>query len=97
MDNNIKVSHSNLGTINQNCVTIETDRGSIDLYFSYKTLVAVNGFVSENIWSKTTGKLLNYLQPDKDKRVSHEEVLKEADKKLKSVLYPVKLLVAEEL
>jgi len=29
--------------------------------------------VSENIWSTTTGKLLNELEPDKKKRVNYEQ------------------------
>ena len=57
----INISLNNLGTTNKNCVTIRTSKGSIDLYFSYETLVAVDGLVSINKWSKTTGKLLNEI------------------------------------
>ncbi len=93
----IKVKHKNLGTINQNCVTIETEKGEVGLYFSYETIVGVNNVVSVNNWSKTTGKLLNYLEPDKSKRVEHEEVLKEVEKQLKGILFPKKELIAEQL
>lgn len=89
----IEISHENLGTVNKNKVTIrrkssETYGGhrAVDLYFSYNTLVAVDDTVSQNEWSRTTGKLLNELEPDKKRRVPHEEVLKKAQERLKEVL-----------
>lgn len=82
----IHVSLRNLGTVNKNAVTIATDKGQVDLYFSYSTLVAVNGTVSKNIWSVTTGKLLNELQPNKKARVDHEVVLKTAANRLDRIL-----------
>jgi len=93
--NNINIELKNLGTINQNCVTIKGSFGSVNLYFSYETIVAVDGIVSENIWSKTTGKLLNYLQKDKDKRVPYDIVLKEVEKRLKNILFSQKEQIAE--
>ena len=84
--NSINVEHFNLGTVNQNEVRISTDRGDVTLSFSYNTIVAINGTVSENNWSSTTGKLLNKLQPDKSLRVSHEKVLKEVKRLLKAIL-----------
>ena len=95
--NNIKVEHENLGTINKNVVTIRTDKGSVNLYFSYNTLIAVNGLVSVNNWGRTTGKLLNEIEPDKSKRVEHEEVLKEAQKQLKDILYTTKEQITQNL
>jgi len=86
MKKEINVSLRNLGTVNKNMVTISTDKGSANLYFSYQTLVAVDGKVSRNIWSKTTGKLLNELEPNKKFRVSHEEVKKTAQVRLKALL-----------
>ena len=94
---NIKISFENLGTINKNVVSISTNKGSIDLYFSYETLVAVNNVVSQNDWSKTTGKLLNELESDKSKRVEHKEVLEEAQRQLKKVLYTEHELIALNL
>jgi len=85
-DEEVHVSLRNLGTVNKNMVTISTSKGSVDLYFSYSTIVAVNGLVSENIWSKTTGKLLNELQPNKKARVSHGQVMKKAQERLKEIL-----------
>lgn len=47
-------------------------------YFSYETCVAFDTpegeqVVSENVWSQTTGKHLNWINPVKEKRVPHEE------------------------
>lgn len=48
----------------------------ITIYYSYDTIVAYedihDGLVcSKNIWSNTTGKHLNWIQPDKSKRVDY--------------------------
>lgn len=84
--NKIKISLQNLGTVNQNKVTIEKGGKSVVLYFSYETLVAVDNIVSENDWSTTTGKLLNKLCRDKTMMCPHGEVLTTADKRLKEIL-----------
>jgi hypothetical protein len=78
----VDISHENMGTVNANKVTI----GGVELYFSYNTLVAVDNVVSQNEWSRTTGKLLNSINPDKKARVPHAEVLSVAQKRLKEVL-----------
>lgn len=83
----MKVNLKNLGKINKNCVTISTDKGDVDLFFSYETIVGVDNVVSVNKWGNTTGKFLNELKPDKNKRVLHEEVLKTAENRLKKILY----------
>lgn len=68
----IDISFSNEGTINKNSVTI----GRLKLFFSYKTIIAFscdNGFYCcDNIWSRTTGKFLNELEPDKSRRLPSE-------------------------
>lgn len=62
----------NEGTVNKNKVVI----GSLTLWFSYKTCVAFDYrgefFCIENLWSNTTGKFLNELERDKDKRLPSE-------------------------
>ena len=83
----IEIGLSNLGTVNKNLVTISKGNKWVKLYFSYRTLVGVDMIVSQNQWSRTTGKLLNELEPNKKVRVPHEEVLKEADKRIRNVLY----------
>lgn len=60
---------------NFNSITI----GNVQLYFSYSTIVAFRTpftglVVSENVWSNTTGKHLNWLC-DKDQRVPRQEFL----------------------
>jgi hypothetical protein len=86
MEDEIEISHTNLGTPNKNEVTITKGNRGVNLYFSYRTLVAVDNVVSQNEWSRTTGKLLNELNPDKKARVPHAEVLAVAQKRLKEVL-----------
>lgn len=67
----INISFSNEGTINKNSVTI----GKYTFYFSYKTIIAFDCneglFVCQN-WSRTTGKFLNELEADKNKRLPKE-------------------------
>ena len=52
--------------------------GQLEVYFSYKTPVAFctneDGLVcSENIWSTSTGKHLNWIQSDKSKRIKNAD------------------------
>lgn len=66
--------------------------GEIDLYFSYQTCIAFRtpGFglvCSQNNWSTTTGKHLNWVQPDKTKRVS------DFDKRLNEILAKYNLAI----
>jgi len=86
------ITLENLGTVNKNCVSFKwTDKlgneKRLDLYFSYKTCVAfeydLEMFCSDNIWSVTTGKLLNELQPDKDLRLPNSAFVKKLDKIVK--------------
>lgn len=82
----IEVKLKNLGTVNKNMVSIIKGHKQVNIYFSYETLVAVNQYVSINKWSQTTGKLLNELQPDKSKRVSHLKVEEKAQELIKEVI-----------
>lgn len=70
--------------------------GALDLYFSYQTIVAFRdpaaGLVCvENIYSNTTGKHLNAIQPDKKRRVP----LAEFEAKLKATLARYELIRKE--
>ena len=70
-------SSSNYGT-NAMYVTIDTERGRIELYFSYQTLVAFSApglglNISQNYWGTTTGKHLNWISRDKSIRLNSEE------------------------
>jgi len=65
--------------------------GGLDLYFSYKTVIAYRGgsefVIRENDWSTTTGKHLNWIDSDKSKRISGSEF----EKKLEAMLKKHKL------
>lgn len=63
-------------TRNFHMVTIN----DLDLYFSYETVVAFQRrnkplIVSENIWTKTTGKHLNWIS-NKEDRMEHKDFLR---------------------
>ena len=79
----------NLGTVNKNKVDIITDKGSFSLYFSYKTLVGIwyggHRAVIENLWSTTTGKSLNEIEPDKKKRLKEKDFQGEIDKMFQAI------------
>ena len=62
--------------------------GKLTLYFSYDTVVAFEHpdtgmVVCENVFSKTTGKHLNWLEPDKDERFRHSAFKKMLNEVLK--------------
>ena len=63
------------------CLAFKDAEGN-EFYYSYNTLVAFKVartgkfFCSTNDWSVTTGKHLNAIEPDKSKRVPHDEFLK---------------------
>jgi hypothetical protein len=60
-------------------------------WFSYQTCIAFQdgGYmaVCENVWSRTTGKHLNHIDPDKASRLPHAEFVR----RLKEVFEPVVL------
>lgn len=63
------------------------DIGDFTFYFSYSTIVAYRapeeGLVtSENVWPQTTAKHLNFIQPNKARRIAADEF----QAKLQSVL-----------
>ena len=70
--------------------------GRLVVWFSYNTVIAFKSplyrdnelFIRENVWSKTTGKHLNAINPDKSIRVSQEVF----ERNLKNCLYCHNLL-----
>ena len=62
--------------------SLRVEYGLIDTYYSYATPVAFrshNGklYVSENVWSRTTGKHLTQIDGgDKKSRISHDQFVK---------------------
>lgn len=88
IENYMDNSSKNYG-VNSLHVTI----GTLDLYFSYSTVVAycteIGGlFVSENIWGPTTGKHINKINSNKQIRLPR----KEFEKHLKATLKKFKLV-----
>ena len=71
---------NNLGTVNKNKVVLWNGTKNVVIIFSYETPVVVYGLgkmvVHQNDWSTTTGKLLNEHEPDKKRRVNHEDFTK---------------------
>lgn len=61
--------------------------GSLNLYFSYDTVVAFkdggNLVIRQNDWKQTTGKHLNAINPDKKVRISGEQFEKQLGEVLK--------------
>ena len=57
--------------------------GNVCIYFSYSTVVAINVdgelFVSDNVFSTTTGKHINAINPDKSIRISRDKFEKMLD------------------
>jgi hypothetical protein len=69
--------------------------GDFQFWFSYETCIAFThpklGFlISENIWSNTTGKHLNQLEPDKKQRLKYLDFKEHLDIFLES-FYSTKL------
>ena len=84
--NEVSISHyGNYDSKNPNDIVVTI--GQLDIYFSYRTIVAYRtidqGLIcSENVWSVTTGKHLNWIQPDKEKRLSFDEFQDRLDETL---------------
>lgn len=62
---------------NRNTKSLTVTIGDLDLYFSYETLVAfssprVGFWISQNVWSMTTGRHLNEIHPDHNIRSTPE-------------------------
>lgn len=85
----VKINLLNLGTPNKNKVVLNVNgKGTLTLFFSYETIVS---FIVQtptkyadktiiNLWSNTTGKLLNELCPNKADRIGEEEFKNELAK-----------------
>lgn len=74
-------------TDNQRILKLVSDdeKITLNLYFSYETLVGCNNCIAENKWSQTTGKFLAKLEPNPKNRAPHEYVLKFASEKLHEI------------
>jgi hypothetical protein len=62
--------------------------GKIELYFSYETVIAFwlqgQGLtICENVWTRTTGKHLNWINPDKNIRLPYDDFVIKLNNALK--------------
>ena len=81
------ISYGDYSSGNYGAHTLQVNIGPVEFYFSYSTLVAFRTpkddlVCSENIWGNTTGKHLNWIEPDKKQRVTHDEFEKRANRLL---------------
>lgn len=85
MENILNVKKWNYGCYssdNYGANSIAIELGSRTIYYSYDTIVAFRGTNSKgvyfdcvirNYWGTTTGKHLNFIEPDKKKRLDRAE------------------------
>jgi len=70
-------SYGDYSSNNYGAHTLKVTMGDFALFYSYQTIVAFSDsrgfFCSENVWSSTTGKHLNMLEPNKKNRLPHHE------------------------
>lgn len=70
-------SYGDYSSDNYGAHSLCVELGGLSIYFSYHTPVAYRGseglVISENCWSTTTGKHLNWICPDKSRRIPNDE------------------------
>jgi hypothetical protein len=81
-------SYGDYASSNYGAHSLEVSVGNLTVYFSYKTPVAFHtpqdGTVCRvNDWAQTTGKHLNWIEPDKKKRIPSDEFEKRFAETLK--------------
>jgi hypothetical protein len=104
----LNITHTNEGTINKNSVSIETEKGKIVLWFSYKTIVSFNldtygengiydNGTTNEYFSRTTSKFINEIDKNKDKRLNPIEFKARLERALSLVSLTPEHLTAIEL
>jgi len=82
-----KWNYMNYSSDNYGSHSQAIELGNLTIYFSYDTVVAFsepgNLTCTENTWGPTTGKHLNAIQPDHDKRLKRDDFEKQLEKCLK--------------
>ena len=83
----MNIKHFNDGTINKNRVVLNNDGKTLELFFSYETIIGYRfssatlnkeGF-SKNYFSRTTSRYQNALRPDKHARIEHNVMMQELE------------------
>jgi len=82
-------SYVNSKSSNYGVNSLLVEIGQLDLYFSYRTVVAFRTaatglVVSDNQWGPTTGKHLNAIESNHDVRVSRSEFEEQLETVLKA-------------
>jgi len=94
--NNLDISnYGNYASDNYGAHTMRLRLGRFTLWYSYNTVIAFTGpgmpligrsiWCCENCWGPTTGKHLNFIEPDKTKRVPVDEFEKELSRILSRI------------
>ena len=73
-----KSNYGNYSSDNYGSHAQKIDVGTLTLWFSYDTVVAFRTpkavfFICENVWGTTTGKHLNWIDPNKKIRLQSED------------------------
>lgn len=73
-----KSNYGNYSLDNYGSHTQRIDVGNLSLWFSYDTVIAFRTpragfFITENVWGPTTGKHLNWIDPNKKRRLQSED------------------------
>ena len=85
-------SYGDYSSDNYGAHCLKVELGARRFYFSYNTLVAFKGenskgeyffVIHKNDWGNTTGKHLNWINPDKDRRVDDKEFNKQLNRFMK--------------
>lgn len=95
-----KFNYGNYSSNNYGFHTMAVSDGDITYYYSYDTLIAFvyKGIetVRQNIWGNTTGKHLNWINPDKSIRVDGDTFNKKLKESKNSIYEEIKKEKEEE-
>lgn len=76
--------HNGSGIPKPNAIAVTVS--GMTFFYSYNTLIAFEDkeglIISENVWSNTTGRHLNAIEPDNKKRLKHMIFIEEVEKRL---------------
>jgi len=88
MTNVTKSNYGDYSSSNYGSHTQRIEVGNLTLWFSYDTVIAFRTpnagfFIHENVWGPTTGKHLNWIDPNKKRRLKAEDFDSRLDATLK--------------
>lgn len=82
-----KSNYGNYSSSNYGAHCLRVDVGKLTFYFSYETVIAFRSpetglVITQNNWSTTTGKHLNWINEDKKIRIPYEDFKKKLNELL---------------